>query len=207
MPLPALQADLTSRRWLGVPLVLAGAVEGLGEAVRGGKLPLARASLLTLAILADTDIGRHRIVSGPLLPWLIATLEPAVATPSSAHATGRLLEVVAQHDDGAARLVALGVPAALVTLCAAYLPRHGRGAPCVPALGTLSHLRRNAGHGASVIAALEPLAELDVSSVGEHEAREALATLLASMGLGRMPSPSSPSARSSAATPRSPVFA
>ena len=74
-----MQADLTARRWLGVPLVLAGAVERLEGCARAGSPPLARAALLTLAILADTDVGGRRVLDGDILPWLldaVASVQP-----------------------------------------------------------------------------------------------------------------------------------
>jgi hypothetical protein len=134
-----LHADLSARRWLCVPLVLAGATEHLVVAARApGDSALARAALLVLALLADTSCGLERLGQLGLLPWLAreGCARPEVAAAHAA-ASCRLLEVAAQHTAGAAQLTG-----AVPDLCAFVLAHHhaaGRG----HALGALCGVLRN----------------------------------------------------------------
>ena len=110
--LSRMHADLATRQWLAVPLVLAGAVELLDSVARPALLePTSHAAtaplaLHVLAVLADTSCGLERILSLGLLPWLASArqLQTADAPAPLADAAGRLLSVASQHAAGAAAL-------------------------------------------------------------------------------------------------------
>ena len=108
-----LHADLAARRFLAIPLVLAGAVELLDSISRpammrcndGAHAAVAPLGLQVLAILADTSCGLERLVSLGLLPWLAASQQLLAGdAPAPAAAACRLFTVASQHEIGVAAL-------------------------------------------------------------------------------------------------------
>ena len=129
--------------------MLAGAIEQLDanafDATITGKrhAVLARASLHTLAMLADTHCGLQRLLDVGLLPRVamaLTELQPAAA-PASAAAFARVLEVAAQRPAGAEKVAACALPA-LVSFVAAHAQHKGQLC-ATPALGALRQLVRS----------------------------------------------------------------
>lgn len=181
----SLQAELAQCRWLTVPLVVGGAIAHLDEASRAGQAMLARTSLLTLALLADSHCGLTQLLASSLLPRLVGTLTPS-ASPPYGFAASRLLEVVAQQPGGAATLRESQAAPPLASFALSCLSKRGRGSLCVPALGALGCLLKHpadaeGGVDAATKAAVEPLGA--ITEVIEVDAREALLGLLDVAGL------------------------
>jgi len=170
-----LQSDLVSRRWLVIPLVMAGATEALNA---NSQMPehsgLATISYSTLALLADCHAGVIAIVKGGLIPRALQAL--ARPEPPYVFAACRFIEVLCQHALSAEKVQdADGVPA-LVKCVGRWATHPSASSLCLPALGALKLLLISRGVSTSERAELQSLATLAPAS--DAAVREALAMVL-----------------------------
>ena len=169
---------------------------------------LARLSVSALALVADTSCGARRLAALGLPARMAARLAASVAAPAaesparaaparrrSADAdgytfqVGRLLEVLAQHDDSARALLSAGATAEIVGFVGSHA-RAPRTAPlCGPVVGCLRHLLLTLPalrDGVAYTEARAPLKQLcDLGPTGDKKLDDGIGAVLALVGLER----------------------
>ena len=167
---------------------------------------LARLSVSALALVADTSCGARRLAALGLAR-MAARLAASVAAPAAASAArgaraaalrrrrgytfqvGRLLEVLAQHDDSARALLSAGATAEIVGFVGSHA-RAPRTAPlCGPVVGCLRHLLLTLPalrDGVAYTEARAPLKQLcDLGPTGDKKLDDGVGAVLALVGLER----------------------